>query len=501
MLIIAYNKAWRLLNLLSFIFTTFIFIGWLYSESSTNIEAYKNGFVFAGIFYLLFFSINIAHNIRENKQFIASDFGILLANTCVFFGTGLWCIEHMQTGNYSGLFSASLAIFNLMVTYTLLKKKKIDTNILYLLIGITLTFISLTAPLQLHGNYITLFWASETVLIFWLYKKAGFSILNIGSIIVWIAMLISLLMDLFNVYNDLTVYVPVVLNKGFITLIYAAISSYLLFLLRKNSSTTILPFSVFRDTALILLYATGAIEILFQFTHYYTDIALNIVYLLLYTFVFVILFIVIAKKVSASLINTKVIIVFYVAIVLFYLIALPNVYAVQTTMLEKSMYGIHFWAHWITAVLAVYVIYNCIKVMNINRNVNDSITFISCVVIVLFLSVEIQLLVNSIFYSATNTLETLQRVYIKAVLPILWGLCSFAFMWLGMKNKDRFLRILSLCLFSITLIKLFFFDISNIPVAGKIAAFFCLGVILLIVSFMYQRLKKIIIQDEEKKIQ
>jgi uncharacterized membrane protein len=56
-----------------------------------------------------------------------------------------------------------------------------------------------------------------------------------------------------------------------------------------------------------------------------------------------------------------------------------------------------------------------------------------------------------------------------------------------------------LCLFSITLFKLFAFDISNIPVAGKIAAFFCLGVLLLIVSFMYQKLKKIITQDEEKK--
>ena len=32
---------------------------------------------------------------------------------------------------------------------------------LYLLVGITLTFISLTAPIQLHGHYITLFWASE----------------------------------------------------------------------------------------------------------------------------------------------------------------------------------------------------------------------------------------------------------------------------------------------------------------------------------------------------
>jgi uncharacterized membrane protein len=127
-------------------------------------------------------------------------------------------------------------------------------------------------------------------------------------------------------------------------------------------------------------------------------------------------------------------------------------------------------------------------------------TWLAGGLVVLFLSLEGQLLVNAIFYSRENPLEELERVYVKTGLPILWGLCSFAFMWLGMGYKFKTLRIISLCLFALTLLKLFLFDIRNIPVAGKIAAFFCLGVLLLVVSFMYQRLKKIIIEDEEKKI-
>ena len=81
---------------------------------------------------------------------------------------------------------------------------------------------------------------------------------------------------------------------------------------------------------------------------------------------------------------------------------------------------------------------------------------------------------------------------------MLWGLLSFAMMWIGMRNKTRILRIISLSLFTITLIKLFLFDINNIPVAGKIAAFFCLGILLLIISFMYQKVKKIIVDDKDK---
>jgi hypothetical protein len=42
------------------------------------------------------------------------------------------------------------------------------------------------------------------------------------------------------------------------------------------------------------------------------------------------------------------------------------------------------------------------------------------------------------------------------------------------------------------------FDITNIPPGGKILAFILLGVVLLIVSFMYQRLKKLIIDDAQK---
>jgi uncharacterized membrane protein len=66
-----------------------------------------------------------------------------------------------------------------------------------------------------------------------------------------------------------------------------------------------------------------------------------------------------------------------------------------------------------------------------------------------------------------------------------------------MKYSNRSLRITALILFGITLVKLFAYDIQNIPAGGKIAAFILLGVLLLVVSFMYQRLKKLIIDNAE----
>ena len=118
-------------------------------------------------------------------------------------------------------------------------------------------------------------------------------------------------------------------------------------------------------------------------------------------------------------------------------------------------------------------------------------------VLVLFLSLEICLLSNMVFYTQGADIDHIETVYIKTGLPVLWGVSSFALMWLGMHYKTRVLRIISLTLFSITLIKLFAYDIENIPAGGKIAAFFCLGVLLLIISFMYQKVKNIIADDKD----
>ncbi len=66
LLIIAYKKAWRLLNLLAFIFTVVLFISWVTTLSVDSSKAvYINGFIFASVFYLLFLAINIAHNIKR----------------------------------------------------------------------------------------------------------------------------------------------------------------------------------------------------------------------------------------------------------------------------------------------------------------------------------------------------------------------------------------------------------------------------------------------------
>jgi len=117
---------------------------------------------------------------------------------------------------------------------------------------------------------------------------------------------------------------------------------------------------------------------------------------------------------------------------------------------------------------------------------------------VILLSVEIRNVYVWAMYKDPASVGYAENLYSKAGLSIVWGLSSFTLIWLGLQKKVKTLRVIALLLFGLTLLKLFAYDIKNIPPGGKIAAFILLGVLLLVVSFMYQRIKKILIDDASK---
>ncbi|MEP5635471.1 MAG: DUF2339 domain-containing protein, partial [Maribacter dokdonensis] len=85
----------------------------------------------------------------------------------------------------------------------------------------------------------------------------------------------------------------------------------------------------------------------------------------------------------------------------------------------------------------------------------------------------------------------------KLGLSILWGVYALLLIALGIWKKKKYLRVGAIVLFSITLIKLFFYDNSSLNTIAKTIVFVSLGVLLLIISFLYNKYKHII-SDEVK---
>ena len=507
-MVLAWFKRWPWINTIALLFTTIIFGGWLINKvwfEEPLAVPYKNAMLFGTLFYLQFVTMSIVNNIRQKKSFTVFDFLIVLSINFLFYLAGIFMLSYWNNGNYKGLFTAMLGLFNLLLVLGFRQKKTIDPNFLSLLTGLSLTFISLIAPVQFKGNHVTLFWAAETVILFWLFQKTRAVQLKIASLIIGMLMLVSLGITCLQVYSDNRL-IPILLNKGFSTTIAVAISLFIYYrLMYKEADTFYLNRITNRavkdlllGSFIVTLYLSGAFEIFYQFSTRSNIESLFIIYLQLYTFLFAVMILFSFKRSSLFPLLKF---LFTILCLGLYLININTNHEVSLALLQKNN-GSLFSAHWISIVLLIWLLVDLVIYFKKAEDKNWSsylpaFTWLSAVGIILLLSAEMyQLNLWTNFEKGTEWIWW-ENLYYKAGLSILWSICSFIMMWLGMHFKFRPLRIISLSLFTLTLVKLFTYDIRNIPPGGKIAAFILLGVLLLTVSFMYQRLKRIIIDDAE----
>ena len=83
----------------------------------------------------------------------------------------------------------------------------------------------------------------------------------------------------------------------------------------------------------------------------------------------------------------------------------------------------------------------------------------------------------------------------KLGLSILWGSYALFMVILGIWEKTRYLRITAIILFGVTLLKLFFYDVAHLGTIAKTVLFLALGILLLIISFLYNKYKHIIFDE------
>jgi uncharacterized membrane protein len=506
LIVLANYKQWRPINFIAFFFTVLIYGGFIVTKNDLPNFSYIGVFLFGTVFYIMFVVMNLIYHVAKKGKLKAFDFIILLSINLAYFAAGYYLLKHWQHFDYTGLFTAALGLINLMLSYVLFKRQGIDRNFIFLLIGITLSFISLAAPVQLKGNYITMFWAAELVVLFWLYQKSGIQLMKIASAIITLLVAGSLIMDWVNVYGNETV-IPVIINKGFITSAVVSIAMYVMYaLMRKDENGSYVGSVTNKEVKVLyvilgtsILFIAGCLEINYQFRHRYPSLALEDIYLPLFVHAFVIaaFFALHYFKVQVGKVMR---IVVPAILFMYYLINNFSVYDLEKEMLANHIGTGHFVVHWFGVILYLVVIGLLVQyIIRHKKEMGTLVNAFACattIVLIVVLSIEIQHLYVWCYVHNADQIQIADRIFSKAGLSILWGISSFIIIWLGMRYHFKMLRIIALCLFGVTIVKLFAYDLSNISPGGKIAAFILLGGLLLTVSFMYQRLKKIIIDDK-----
>jgi uncharacterized membrane protein len=509
LIVLAYYKRWRIINFIAFFFTQIIYITWIISKIGSPDFNYQGIFIFGLIFYGMFLVMNVIHHVVRASKLLAFDFIILLSANLCFFGVGIDLIQSSGVSQYSGLFAASLGIVNLMLAYLFFRKSDADKKFIYLLIGITISFLTIAAPVQLKGHYITLFWAAETVVLLWLYQKSFINLLKISVLVVTVLMFFSLLMDWNAIYDDDKMIHTILFNKGWITGIFSSASLFFVYRLLTREADTFyiwgitnkLLRNIYLAGSVLLLFSTGALEINDQFQKRMPATGLEVIYIQLYLTVFVLLLLFIIQKLKFAIHPFLRVTISFAAIII-YLFNFLGYQTIEEAVLNQGKFRGYFLADWINALLLLALIWNLIRFIRNNKPVFGkywlNLTWIISVICVIIFSSEIANGFVWLNYTNKPSFQLANELFDKAGLTIVWAVSSFAMIWLGMKYSYKPLRITALILFGITLIKLFMFDIKDIAPGGKIIAFILLGVLLLVISFMYQRLKKIIIDDSEK---
>lgn len=512
MLALVYYKKWNEINYLAYGFTYVLVMSVFLTKFIENEEATRLPlFLFLTGFYLIFFLMTIIYNVRNAHKFKVPEIGMLLTNSGLYFGIGLGIIQGYQDGLYSGLFTALVAIFNFGFAFTLYKRKDIDKNLLFLLIGLVLTFVSLIAPIQLEGNYITLFWALEAVLLLWLSKKSGIKLMAATSILLQLLMLISLVMDWQQNYYPRYDYLVlgIFLNKVFIASAVAAASLFASMLLMKEDELIDLRGvqMVWKrvNTKVLLavvLYLGFLLELNYQFVRFEFEDTLRIILLGVYNFTYVILVLgsyrlwpdVLLRKVCFGL--SGIAVVSYLTVYL-HQVSLSRSYYVWNQGVSTGFYW-HYVLLILFVVILIYLYQEVHKKYTFKSKEGTIALWILAFIAMVIGSAEVSHLSMLYQFGSGRSDAEAYDIAVRSVYPVVWALLALILMITGMKFRLKPLRLASLVLFSVTIVKLFFYDLAGNS-TGKIISFILLGVILLVISFLYQKLKFIIEDDDKKK--
>ena len=536
-LAISVKKYWKSLYYTAFVLTWIVYVA-AYESKLDATDDLAILLAFLAIYYLTFYLVFIGYKLIQKEVFKRLDIFLLMANSSVFYGLGYAVLSETRVeGNYLGIFTLINAIIHFAFALYIHKQKLADRKLFYLIIVLVLTFITIAVPVQLNGHWVTLLWIGEATLLFWIgrtkqipiYEKIAFPLMFIafGSILQdwddtytymstytadnWLIpffnfqFLSGILMVVgFGVINYINQTVkltkPIFKKQAFNRITKVIMPTFFLVILFLSFSMEI---TNYWDQQ---LYSSG-VQIAYEDgsgnTHEELNYSLKTmgdVWSYIYTLGFFVLLSLInykyLKNRALGIVNLSFnafVLVTFLFSGLYLLSELRESY-LQQEMSDYFTYGwFYIGIRYVSLVFVgalLYVSYQYIKQAFMRVNLKQLFALVFYATVLWLLSSE---LIHWMDYAGST------QSY-KLGLSILWGVYSLLLIVIGIIRKYKQLRVGAMALFAITLVKLFFYDISHLNTIAKTIVFVVLGILLLVISFLYNKYKHLIFEEEPAKI-
>nr|MDQ3018241.1 DUF2339 domain-containing protein [Bacteroidota bacterium] len=453
---------------------------------------------------------------------------LILSNSFIFYGLGYSALNNFfHAESYLGLFTLGNALLHAVVSIVVHRQKLYDRNLFYMVAGLALIFITIAIPVQLDGNWVTLLWAGESALLFWIgrnrqvgfYEKLSYGLMLLAFTSMagdWTTM-----STLYNIELEATRITPFFHISFLTSLLSIGCFVFILMTHRKSKNIGIEnKVDPFRDLVnfllpavlLVSIYFTFRMEIATYWNQLYADSAktstvegqdylnyywnedyhfFKVIWIINYSlFFFTVLILFAGKYIRERSFHIVITGLACVTIIAFlsqglYILSELRDHYIDPISTSYPKISLSIWIRYISYVFAAGMLFALHQYLRTTFQNKDK--FKVHVAYDILLHVTILWVASSELITLMKLMQSNQSN--KLGLSILWGVYALLLIALGIWKNKKYLRIGAIILFAVTLVKLVVYDLTQLDTISKTIVFVSLGLLLLIISFLYNKYK------------
>ncbi|MEN8194038.1 MAG: DUF2339 domain-containing protein [Bacteroidota bacterium] len=507
LIIVALRKdSWVILEALTVAATYVVFFLWyqeFYIENKLIVAS-----LFLSGFWLLFYALNLIHVFRATRTSAELRQIVFSINIALYY-LGLYLIIDPVYHEWMAFITFMISVVYFITFSVVRHQQKMFTYQQNFALLIAISLLTISIPIQFEKFITVLFWVLEAGIILWIGVKSELKFVWITGL----ALTLLVILDLITIQDTFSYSIVKSFNPIFNIRALTLFSVGLLFGIGaylfsnagiKNSNQFRIAFNSLLAT-LLFLFITVEIGDFFQKLELidtsYTKDQIQFQNFLSWSLGCVILSMVI---VSFGYFKNLIELIITGKIVLALGVLMSIVIGISYVPVEKFLLVFNFRSLILVGVLIGLVLH--LILIKKNENLYDWLEDIYKTLQVGVIIVCLTLITGEIrdyyekeiFYLDINSSAYLSMINLQQLLlSSSWLIVSIGLIIIGIWQRSQLIRTTSIIIFGIAILKIFLYDLSFLETLYRIFSFIGLGIVLLLASYLYQKYKHLIFEQEK----
>ena len=469
--ILGVRRKWQLLYNIAFVLTVLFTIGWL---DWFRRENWLTGIIFTTVYFLEFAGLGLLKLRGERRVFGRSfDIARLCLNSGLYMLAIYWLFERSQYGAWTAAAFLAIALLHIAIARSAWRWLPTFTHdTLAFLVG-GLGFACLALPIQLDGAWVSCGWALMGLIICWFSLRVDSFYLRIGGLLLGLVGLLKTLVFDVTIYDSsIDLFLNARFASGLICIALLAAQGWLS--RRAADVSNASPWDAFFAWATVL----GLLAV------FYADAFWNLGFDDAWAWTLTTTALLLLAVVSSALSSqhsafAKISLILFAIFpfkLLLDILVLPETLWWRT---ESYFFNLMFFGELVAVAVAVFWLSRS-SVKDGRERAGRRVGQVSAFTVLASIAAAIFLVTSEFMRIGSDWAST--------AVTIWWAVAAISLAIFGLARDLRRYRYAGLLLFSLVLVKMLFSDVSRLQDLERVIAFIGVGLLMLVLSFLYQRM-------------